>query len=1016
VKLCAVGLVILLAQGLEGQSASPLVAGANIDRTLKAGEVHGYTVSLAEGDYFAIVIEQEGIDARPAILDPDGQVAYEYDFGEWGEEPAAIVADRSGVYRLEVRTEPSSSAAGRYRLRVNALRPASDDDRRRADVLRLQVEAFPLVRSGKPDFVKAREQYERILAIWTSLDEGLGVAHALTALGYIASRMDDAPATLEYARREVEAYRAIGHEYGEARALRSLGIDLNRAGEPDAALEALEQSLALHRDARRVSSQITVLADLAGNRGGTGDFARALEHAYAAIDLARTSRNGLLEARGWSAAGLAHQSLGELELAVDAYRRAASLATADEVLQANTKTRLGSSLLGLGRDDEAELQLREGLAGWTRLGFRAQQGQALVALGDLHARAGRIERARQSYEDALSRSQEALYPLGEAIARQRLADTAIGSGDAARALELLEGVPNDRLGDVNVRARIVATRARAALVAGDTERARRLALDAVQLTESAQGRAQSTRIDAGLLASAQPVYETAVRVLMAMHDVEPGAGHDVQAFAVSEHARARSLLDMVSSGFEPPADRRAGDVWNEFRAVQRQVNAKAGTLAATRSGSGRRDALTRDVDALTARLAVLEARLRSEVPAIGGLVVPEPVTVERVQRELLDGSTTLLEVMLGEPNSHAWVVSGDRMTSYRLAARQVIESAAARARAVAEPPSGRDGVSGLRAGDDLSRLLSEPLRAIGAGQRVVMVVPGALQDVPFAALPSAPKSTEPLGARHELVHAPSAAVVLAMGRVPAVRRTPQRALAVIADPVFDAMDPRVSASAPPAPSGANGATVAPGGLTRALGSLEENASPARLPFSRQEADRVAALLPPAQVWKATDFAAHLEAVTSGTLSNFRIVHFATHGVLNTRTPELSGLVFSLVDVQGRPREGFLRLHDVPRLRLSAELVVLSGCDTARGRRLEGEGTIGLTRGFISAGARQVVASLWRVDDLATAQLMEEFYTNLLRRRMSAPAALRAAQQQLAASPRWGHPYFWAGFAVQGDWR
>ncbi|MEP6593327.1 MAG: CHAT domain-containing protein, partial [Acidobacteriota bacterium] len=149
---------------------------------------------------------------------------------------------------------------------------------------------------------------------------------------------------------------------------------------------------------------------------------------------------------------------------------------------------------------------------------------------------------------------------------------------------------------------------------------------------------------------------------------------------------------------------------------------------------------------------------------------------------------------------------------------------------------------------------------------------------------------------------------------------------------------------------------------------------------------------------------------------YRVVHFATHGVLDTRTPQLSGLVLSLVDRRGRPQNGFLRLHDLDRLHLDAELTVLGGCETALGRTVEGEGVIGLTRGFLAAGSRRVVASVWKVDDLATAELMKRFYAGMFTRGQPAAAALRAAQLEMARSARWGHPHYWAGWVLNGDWR
>jgi CHAT domain-containing protein len=169
--------------------------------------------------------------------------------------------------------------------------------------------------------------------------------------------------------------------------------------------------------------------------------------------------------------------------------------------------------------------------------------------------------------------------------------------------------------------------------------------------------------------------------------------------------------------------------------------------------------------------------------------------------------------------------------------------------------------------------------------------------------------------------------------------------------------------------------------------------------------------------QALDFDASRAAAGAGDLSEYQIVHFATHGLINNRHPELSGLVLSLVDKQGLPQDGFLRLNDIYNLRLPAELVVLSACQTGVGKEIRGEGLIGLTRGFMYAGARRMMSSLWQVDDAATSELMERFYRGMLgARKLSPAAALRAAQIDMWKQNEWRSPYYWAGFAVQGEWK
>jgi CHAT domain-containing protein len=253
----------------------------------------------------------------------------------------------------------------------------------------------------------------------------------------------------------------------------------------------------------------------------------------------------------------------------------------------------------------------------------------------------------------------------------------------------------------------------------------------------------------------------------------------------------------------------------------------------------------------------------------------------------------------------------------------------------------------------------------------------------------------PLIVDHEVVSLPSASAVSVIRAEQQRRPRASKTLAIFSDPVFDAADPRVRSAS----SGA------------ARGSRFD-----RLPFSRREALTIAALAPPERTLNAIDFDASREAVTDPSVADYRFVHFATHGVVDSQHPELSGLVLSLVDRTGRAREGFLRVHELYNLDLGADLVVLSACRTALGTEIKGEGIVGLVRGFMYAGSPRVVSSLWDVRDAATAELMTELYRRMLSDGFTAAAALRAAQLSMWRSGQYQAPFYWGAFILQGEWR
>ena len=257
--------------------------------------------------------------------------------------------------------------------------------------------------------------------------------------------------------------------------------------------------------------------------------------------------------------------------------------------------------------------------------------------------------------------------------------------------------------------------------------------------------------------------------------------------------------------------------------------------------------------------------------------------------------------------------------------------------------------------------------------------------------------------RYEIVQVPSATILGAMRRLTAGRAPPSKTAAIFADPIYETQDPRVR------PTGSSARpTRAPQPASAPYLSL------ARLPFSRGEADAIA-LLSPNAVTTFIGAEATRERALGRALYDYRFLHFATHGIVNHEVSSLSTLVLSLVDGAGRPRDGFVLLPDVYDMTLNADVVVLSGCQTALGKDVRGEGPIGLARAFMYAGVPRVVASLWQVDDLATAELMKRFYRGMLVGGLTPAAALRAAQRELADTRRWRSPYFWAPFVLQGDW-
>ncbi len=493
---------------------------------------------------------------------------------------------------------------------------------------------------------------------------------------------------------------------------------------------------------------------------------------------------------------------------------------------------------------------------------------------------------------------------------------------------------------------------------------------------------------------------------------------------------------------------------DEERAVQDRLNARETRRAGLLDARGQEKqlaAIEKEIQELEWQLNDIRSRIRAGSPAYAALTEPSPLNFAEI-RKLLDDDTILLEYLLGDERSFLWAVTLTSVNGYALPGRKSIEEDVRRFHELLSAPSeastGRSNVrSPLRTvasasfdeiNAKLSRILLDPVAGQLGKKRLVIVSDGALNYLPFAVLHTATvverRATEkdsqhrqpsldprPLVTDHEIVNVPSGSVLAVLRRESAMRKPAEKSLAVLADAVFSRDDPRVMEkhfvpASESATSSGGGEGATPVRDVNKIASEAGLADFTRLRFSRQEADYITSFLPAADRLEALDFAASRATAQSQDLADYRILHFATHGILNSQHPDLSGLVFSTIDERGRDVDGFLRLSGIYNLKVNAELVVLSSCQTALGKDVRGEGLVGLVRGFMYAGAPRIVASLWSVDDRATAELMKRFYRGMLQQELRPAAALRAAQVSMLGEKRWAAPYYWAAFTIQGEWR
>jgi CHAT domain-containing protein/tetratricopeptide (TPR) repeat protein len=1066
----------LCCSAAEAPEVPTLEPDKPIERELAGGQAHEYQIGLEANYYLHVIVDQRGIDVVVMVFDPAGGKLAEVDSpnGAWGPEPVYLLAATTGKYRLRVVSLDKNAAAGKYEAKIVDLRPATDADRARIAALAAVADGDRLQAQGTAESLRnAALAYEKALPLWRAAGDRDRESDTLSSAGHVYWRLGESKRSLEYYQQALPLDRASADRRREPATLHNIGQAYSRVGENQKALEFYQQALTLERAQGEKRGEANTLNNMGGVYSDWGENRKALEYYQQALPLEQAVQDRAAEEATLDGIGFLYRTLGEYQKALEYHQRALLTARAagDSRGEAYVLVNIGMVYSNLGEKQKALEYYQPALTRFREVGDRRAEAVTVNNIGLAWHEMGENRKALEYYEQALPLRRALGDRSGEATTLTNIGAAHQNLGDKQQALEYyLQALPLRRaVGDRSGESATLSNVGKVYMDLGDNAKAMEYAQQALALTKAVGDRDREKAVDfdlarlettRGNLAEARSYYESGLRIqeslrssiaspelrasyfatrqsayagyiglLLRLEKSQPSEALKRLAFETAENGRARSTLEMlreshadIRQGADPALLEKEGSLTTRLTALAgRQVRLLSGKHTEEQAA-----AMQRDVDALENELQQVQAEIRGNSPRYAALTQPQPMTLPQIQRRVLDASTVLLEYSLGQDGSALFVVTPDSLHAFELpkqaeidsAARRVYELLTARNRRVNGETEAQRRVRIAQAERDypqaagaLTRMVLAPAADELRGKRLLVVADGALQYIPFGALPE-PGGTAPLVVGHEVVSAPSAAVVSAV-RSEALNRKPARNLvAVLADPVFEAGDPRVAGG-----HSGEGSAVRDIELERAAvdtGVAEDGLHLPRLVFTRDEAETIAKLAHPG--FQALDFRANLATATSADLGSYRIVHFATHGLLNAEHPGLSGLVLSLVNEHGEPRDGFLSLSAVYNLNLSADLVVLSACQTALGKEIRGEGLVGLVRGFMYAGAPRVVASLWKVDDVATSLLMERFYRGMLVEKRPPAAALRAAQVNLWKQGQWSSPYYWAAFLIEGEWR
>jgi len=837
-------------------------------------------------------------------------------------------------------------------------------------------ECDQLMRSSR--FDELANKAEETIKLSQMLGDKGRLARALNYLGaahFYRGRMKEA---LELFKQVAIVAGEVGDQLRQANALSNAGNVLRNLSQFQEAIDLFNRSLAVHRQIGARLNEATVLRNIGLLYTDLGDYDRAEPYIQEALRLTRQLKQRALE----------QASL--MSLAILEKRRA------------RYQTSLKYFEQALALDKEAN-----------DLGLR---GELLNNMAEVYGRLGDYEKQMKLYNESLELARKVGASYLEALVIGNIGEVQMNLGQHSEALDSLTRalVLMRRLGDLPEKEwGIDLSIARTQRALGRNDEALQSYRAAIAKIERLRENAvpiESSK--ATVIATRRDPFAEAVELLCTLK-------REAEALEVAETYRARAFLDLlVESRIDIREDlseeqrKREDDLLKQISTIQKE-------LWKENLSPEHEQQLKAELAAAENTLEVFRVELRRTTPRYAGLKYAKTLGVEQIQRELLDTDTALIEYLLGEKQSFAWVVSQKRVTVALLPSRKEIEERTTPYRQTliekASTLTLRQALARFHhQSRDLYKLLVQPLEgAIGPNKKLIIVPDGALSYLPFETLSSGSASQEQyLLERFAISYAPSASALTSIG---SKTRGPSGAqpklLLAFGDPVY-------SQAATSARATTRGSNERPGERSTEeatpLGSYSERGPDLiSLPHTRAEVTGISSLYPRQQSQAYLGRDAREEVVKAERLDQYRYIHFAAHALIDESFPARSGIVLSLDD--SSKEDGILRMIEIMRLKLNADMVTLSACSTGLGKLLSGEGMIGLTRAFFYAGASSVAVSLWNVDDRATAELMKSFYNNL-NRGLSKDEALRQAKLALMRGQQriWSHPYFWAPFVLIGE--
>lgn len=903
------------------------------------------------------------------------------------------------------------------------------------------------IHRGLGDSEKALTLYERALALALKTGDRRGEALTRQNLGVARYQLGEYKPALQDLGEAVRLWEALDDSNELAIACYGLGVVQFANGKPETALASLNRALELRRKAGNPDSQASILTAMANIYRDLGDGDRALEINQEALEISRSTHDRSAEAIALQNVGGIYLRRGELQQALELLTSSLELQRQVGNLGAEAwaLSSLGATTLALGESDRALHFYEQALGIQARMGS-AWQAYTLRDIGWVYDRKEQPGKALEYYTQALGLSRKfadrrneafCLHGIGQARIALGLAQDAIpdleqavaiyreigqAAGEVNGLLEL--GRARQVLGDrdqaaelfrealdLSLRHKILLQEAvaRSAIARLESERGNlpeaAAAIEvSLRIIESIRPKVASQRQRVSFFASRREYYDFYIDLQMRMQARDPEGGHLQAALAASERARARALLDLLAEG---RIDLRKG-ISSELKSKESETVSRVSFLQSrlledVTQGGTNASRIEAELDKAEDERDRIEGQIRNEHPRYAAVSNPSPLEAGSIQ-QMLDERTAFLEYTVGRDVSYLFVVTQDRMEGYRLPPAGELADLVETVREGLKEPGRRQYGRYVDSAYRLHEALLAPAGPLLRGRSRLIISPdGPLLLLSFEALLTAPARGSSFADLSYLIreksvtYVPSASVFAELGSGAPAPSGPGLFVG-FGDPLYE---PNPAARPAPDADPAMAWGFQTDGLT----------SPSRLPQSRSEVEGIASLFPPGSARLYLDGDASEKNVQENPLlKQARWIHFAVHGFLNEERPEYSGLLLARNDDSAY--NGLLQVYEIFNLELTADLVVLSACDTALGKNVSGEGLLGVSRALLYAGAASVVVSLWQVSDASTSDLMVRFYRHLSEG-MEKAEALRLSKLELIQEGK-AHPYHWAAFTLVGQ--